>query len=58
MTYDEQMIYDALTGQELHFDEIAKVVSMETKILTTLLMRMELKGLVLKLPNNYYKLAI
>lgn len=58
LTYDEQMIYDALTGHELHFDEIAKNVNMETKILTTLLMRMELKGLVSKLPNNYYKLAI
>lgn len=58
LTYDEQMIYDALTGHELHFDEISKVVNMETKVLTTMLMRMELKGIVLKLPNNYYKLTI
>lgn len=58
LTYDEQMIYDALIGQELHFDEIAVKVSMDTKTLTTMLMRMELKGLIIKLPNNYYKLAI
>ena len=58
LTYDEEMIYDALTGFELHFDELAQKVNMDTKVLTTMLMRMELKGLITKLPNNYYKLAI
>ena len=51
---EEQMIYDNLLGQELHFDELAKLTKLETKVLLTLLMRMEIKGIVSKLPGNYY----
>lgn len=54
LSYEEQMIYDLLLGQERHFDEILKLSNMETKTLQTLLMRLVLKGVVEKLPNNYY----
>lgn len=54
LSYDEQMIYDLLLGQERHFDEILKLSNMETKTLQTLLMRLVLKDVVEKLPNNYY----
>ena len=54
LTFEEQMIYDNLLGQELHFDELAKLTKLETKVLLTLLMRMEIKGIVSKLPGNYY----
>ena len=54
LSYDEQMIYDLLLGQERHFDEILKLLNMETKTLQTLLMRLVLKDVVEKLPNNYY----
>ena len=54
LSYDEQMIYDILVGQERHFDELLKLTNMETKTLQTLLMRLVLKGVVDKQPNNYY----
>ena len=54
LTFEEQMIYDSLLGQELHFDELAKLTKLETKVLLTLLMRMEIKGIVSKLPGNYF----
>ena len=54
LSYEEQMIYDLLLGQERHFDEILKLSNMETKTLQTLLMRLVLKDVVEKLPNNYY----
>lgn len=58
MSIDEQLIYDKLKGQELHFDEIASLTKLETKVLLTLLMRMELKGIVNKLPGNYYNINL
>lgn len=54
LTMDEQLIYDTLVGQELHFDDIQKATNLETKILSTMLMRMEIKGIVEKHPGNYY----
>lgn len=54
LSYDEQNIYDLLVGQEKHFDELLKLLKLETKTLQTLLMRLVLKGVVEKLPNNYY----
>lgn len=54
LTMDEQLIYDTLDGEELHFDELSKKTGLETKVLLTLLMRMEIKGIVSKLPGNYY----
>lgn len=56
LSFDEQLIYNTLVPQELHFDEIAKITKLETKVLLTMLMRMELKGIVSKLPGNYYSL--
>lgn len=54
LSMDEQLIYDNLKGQELHFDDLIKSTGMETKILSTMLMRMEIKGIVEKHPGNYY----
>lgn len=56
LTMEEQLIYDTLLGHEKHFDEIAKATGLETKALQTLLMRLALKGVVNKLPGNYYSL--
>lgn len=58
LTLEENMIYDALIGEEKHFDELIKIVGMDAKTLQTWLMRMMLKGVVDKLPNNYYALII
>lgn len=57
LTYEEQMIYDTLIGHEKHFDEISKITKIETKVLLTLLMRLELKGIIQKLPGNFYSLV-
>lgn len=54
LSMDEQLIYDTLRGQELSFDDLLKSTKMETKILSTMLMRMEIKGIIEKHPGNYY----
>lgn len=51
---DEQMILNILQTDELSYDEILERTKLEPKTLNTLLMRLELKGLISKLPGNYY----
>lgn len=58
LTCDEQMIYDYLQGQERHFDEILSSTGMQSKTLLPLLMRLEINGIIIKLPGNYYKITI
>lgn len=58
LTMEEQIIYDTLLGHEKHFDEIVKATGLEVKVAQTLLVRLELKGVVGKLPGNYYTLMI
>jgi DNA processing protein len=55
LNYEEQLIYDFVKAEEKHFDEIMKETKMDTKNLLTMLMRLELKGIISKLPGNYYK---
>ena len=50
---DEQIILDILKTDEVHYDEILKISGMEPKALNTLLMRMELKGIIKKTANYY-----
>ena len=54
LTFDEQLIYDKLVGQELHFDELQKATNLETKVLQTMLTRLAMKDIITKLPGNYY----
>lgn len=51
---DEQLVLNILKTDELSYDEILEKTGLEPKSLNTLLMRMELKGLINKLPGNYY----
>lgn len=51
---DEQIILNILKTDELSYDEILESSKLEPKTLNTLLMRLELKGLINKLPGNYY----
>ncbi len=51
---DEQIILNILSTDELGYDEILEKSGLEPKTLNTLLMRLELKGLISKLPGNYY----
>lgn len=57
LTFDEQAIYDVLVEGEMHFDEIFKRTKLDTKILLTMLMRMEIRGIITKLPGNMYMLT-
>ena len=52
---DEQIILDILKTDEVHYDEILEKSGMEAKALNTLLMRMELKGIIKKTANYYSK---
>lgn len=52
---DEQIILDILKTDEVHYDEILKLSGMEPKTLNTLLMRMELRGIIKKVANYYSK---
>lgn len=54
LTFDEQMIYDKLEGQELHFDDLQKETKLATNVLQTLLTRLVMKDIITKLPGNYY----
>ena len=52
---DEQIILDILKTDEVHYDEILEKSGMEPKSLNTLLMRMDLKGIIKKTANYYSK---
>ena len=52
---DEQIILDIIKTDEVHYDEILEKSGMEPKLLNTLLMRMELKGIIKKTANYYSK---
>lgn len=54
LTFDEQMIYDKLEGQELHFDDLQKETKLATNVLQTLLTRLVMRDIITKLPGNYY----
>lgn len=56
LTMEEQLIYDTLLGHEKHIDEIVSSTGLEIKVVQTLLVRLSLKGIVNKLPGNYYSL--
>lgn len=58
LTMEEQLIYDTLLGHEKHIDEIVSKTNLEIKVVQTLLVRLTLKGIVNKLPGNYYSLLI
>lgn len=55
LTVDESIILDVLSTNELHFDEILAQTKKSAKELNTLLLRMEMRGMITKLPGNYYR---
>lgn len=50
---DEQIILDIIKTDEVHYDELLEKSGLEPKALNTLLMRMELKGIIKKVANYY-----
>ena len=51
----EQLILSYINLQDTHFDEIAKKTQIETKSLNSLLTTLTIRGLIKKLPGNYYR---
>jgi len=52
---DEQIVLDVLKTDDVHYDELLEKCGMDAKSLNTLLMRMEIKGLIKKTGNYYSK---
>lgn len=57
LTIQEAKIINVLQKGECHFDEILEKTGFESRVLTTQLIKMEMKKLVKKLPNNYYEIT-
>ncbi|MBO5103391.1 MAG: DNA-processing protein DprA [Clostridia bacterium] len=50
----ESLIYNMLQTEDAHFDEILEKTQIEAKKLLVLLTTMEIRGLIRKLPANYF----
>ncbi|MCL2846439.1 MAG: DNA-processing protein DprA [Firmicutes bacterium] len=58
ITLEEQGIIAAMKSDEVHFDELCETMGLHPKKLTTLLTKMEISGLIKKLPGNFFACAI
>jgi len=54
LSFEAKAVLDVLKHDEVHFDEIVEKTKFLPKILSTLLTRMEMDGIILTLPGNYY----
>lgn len=54
VSLEEKLILDALSNEEVHFDELLIRTKLDTKTLLRLLTTMELNGIIKKLAGNYY----
>lgn len=54
MDYDERIIITAMGYESIHFDELIYQSGFNIGVLSTLLLKMELKGIIKALPGNYY----
>ncbi len=55
LSMEEQMIMDKIGSDEVHYEQLVSSLNIEPKRLSTLLMRLELKNLLTKLPGNFYR---
>ena len=54
LSIDEEMILSILGTNELHYEELLEKSGMEPRVLNTMLVKLELKKIITKLPGNYY----
>jgi len=54
---DEQKVINLLKNNELHIDEIVEKTKINLKNLIALLTMLEIRGLIRRLPSNYYKVV-
>lgn len=51
---NEQIVFSLLQGGEVHYDEIQRKTGLDAKTLNSLLTRMEIRGLIIKVAGNFY----
>ncbi len=51
---EEKLIIQCMSYEPVHFDELIKNTGLEIGVLSTLLFKIEFKGIVKSLPGNYY----
>lgn len=56
LNIDELKVYNVLRPSEKHFQEILVETGFEIKKLNSILLQMEIKGLITRLPGNCYKI--
>ena len=54
---EEKLVLDTLKNCELHLDDIQEKTKINLKSLTGLLTMLEIRGLIKRLPSNYYKVV-
>ncbi|MBE5735126.1 MAG: DNA-protecting protein DprA [Clostridiales bacterium] len=57
-TLEEQLIIDVLNGKEVHFDAIITQSGLTSAKVNSILMKLELKNIVKKMPGNMYTMAM
>ncbi len=55
---EEQIIVDLLQAEEMHFDKIVMTTGLSPAKVNSILMKLELKNFVKKMPGNMYTMAI
>ncbi|WP_430973251.1 DNA-processing protein DprA [Sunxiuqinia rutila] len=57
LTAEEQQLVDVLDGQEVYIDQLCSKVKMPMGKVSSILLALEFKGLVISLPGKMYKLS-
>ena len=55
LTNDEQMVFDALSGDTVYIDQLCQLVKMPMGKVSSLLLNLEFNGLVASLPGKMYR---
>ncbi len=54
ISIDEEIVLSILNCDELHYEEILNKSGLDAKTLNTILVKLEMKKLIKKLPGNFY----
>jgi len=54
LNLNEQLVLSALSNEELHYEDLIQKTQLDSKTLNSLLTRMEIRGLIIRLAGNYY----
>ena len=57
LTADETRVYEAIGPYPIHIDELVREISMEPGRLSSILLRLELEGLVQQLPGKFFTIS-